>query len=304
MTRFFGVILAGLCGCSTAASPAQPTADSGIKDSARDVVIEDAAPPPSCDEVKACTSNPPANSTCLVSFDATLVDATAQPIANESIYICGKNICTSPIPSNAQGKIHASACLWFVGAAFKYLGRTKYASFATGLPDGQPAIVVPQIVLTPLPAQGVDLPTAGGDVVSNLVTLTVAPSSFSFDPGEPQTADLHQFRAVEVPIASAPPLVDPTLKLEVFWGLGPVNAALSPPGALKVPNSKKWAPNAIVEFFLNGVDLIDVAPPAPYGKWAPIGTGHVSADGKTVSTDTGPGNGLPMISMVGIRLKQ
>jgi hypothetical protein len=93
------------------------------------------------------------------------------------------------------------------------------------------------------------------------------------------------------------------LKLEVLWGLAPVNAAISPAAQLTVPNTKGWMPNVAVEFFLNGVDTFDANPPAPYGKYGPIGTGKVSADGMTVSTDPGAGNGIPMLGIVGIRLK-
>jgi hypothetical protein len=42
----------------------------------------------------------------------------------------------------------------------------------------------------------------------------------------------------------------------------------------------------------------------PYGTWGSIGTGTVSADGTTISTDDGAGNGIPVLGMVGATLHQ
>src|SRR5262249_9385315 len=101
---------------------------------------------------------------------------------------------------------------------------------------------------------------------------------------------------VEVPLANAPPFLDAALKIDQLWGLAPVNARLTPNAKLTVKNTKGWAANAQVEFFLNGMDAFEFPTPAPYGKFGSIGIGHVSNDGMTVSPD----NGLPMIGMIGI----
>jgi hypothetical protein len=146
---------------------------------------------------------------------------------------------------------------------------------------------------------GVDIPTGGGAVTSSAATLTVAASAVTFDPTEPNDVDLHRFRAAQVPIAKAPP--GTPANIEVVWGLGPVNAALKPAAKLTVPNTAMWPANAAVLVYLNGVDAFEMTPPVPYGTWGAIGTAHVSADGMTVSTDTGVGNGLPMLGMVGMR---
>lgn len=84
-----------------------------------------------------------------------------------------------------------------------------------------------------LPATGVDLPMGGGAVTSSNVTLTIAASPVTVDPTEPNDADLHRFRAAQVPTAKAP--LGTLVGVEVVFGLGPVNAALKPAAKLTVP---------------------------------------------------------------------
>lgn len=254
---------------------------------------------PTCAEVKACDGPPPSvGADCVVSFDTTLVDMAGAPVTAEDVFLCGTNICTSALSPDAQGKVHELVCQYFVQGAAKYIGGIRYASFTAAVPAG-PAVTVAPLTLVPLPAMGVDIPLGGGDATSAGVTLTVATGSVTFDPTEPDDADLHRFRAVQVPIGKAPPAIP--ANIEVVWGLGPVNAALKPAAKLTVPNTAAWPANATVLFTLNGVDAFDVSPPVPYASWGAIGVGHVSADGTTVSTDPGQGNGIPMLGMVGIR---
>jgi hypothetical protein len=136
-------------------------------------------------------------------------------------------------------------------------------------------VMTGDVTLTPLPQTGTPF-TSTGDMKSGNITLTFAQATtVKFDPSEPNDPELQKFRAVEVPLANAPPYFDSALKIEVLYGLGPVNAALTPAAKLTVPNTKMWAANAVVEFFLNGMDTFDAVVPAPYGKFGPIGTGKV-----------------------------
>jgi hypothetical protein len=75
---------------------------------------------------------------------------------------------------------------------------------------------------------------------------------------------------------------------------------MCPAAALSVPNSPGWKAGAHVELFLHGIDVAEEW--APYGGWAKVSDGSVSADGKTIATD--PDGGLPALSVVGIRLAQ
>lgn len=284
----------GLVAACSSSTPA--TGDGGSKDATADKAPIDAYVP-ACDQTKACDGDPPMGAQCIVSFDTQLVDVGGAPITSEKLFLCGTNLCTAPIAPDAQGKIHSWVCAYFVQAAAKYLGGVAYASFAAAAPTGS-SVTMPALTLVALPATGADIPMNGGAVTSNMVTLTVAASAVTFDPTEPDDADLHRFRAVTVPLAKAPP--GAPSGVGVVWGLGPVNAALKPAAKLTVPNSAGWPANAAVKVYLNGVDAFDAVPPVPYGGWGAIGTAHVSADGMTISTDSGPGNGLPMIGMVGL----
>jgi hypothetical protein len=303
----FGGIGGLIAACSSTPSTPPAGNDAGLTDTKPTSDVQQADTySPSCAEAKACDpSSQPTNGECLVSVDATLFDLGAKPITTESIYICGTNLCTSPLAADAMGKVHGDVCLWFVKPAFKYLGGPNFASFASAIPMNSPSVSLSSVVLTPLPTAGVDFPANGGDVSSNGATLTApAAAGVKFDLSESSDPNWHKWRAVQVDLKNAPPFFDnTTLKLEVLWGLAPVNALITPSATLKVPNTQKWAANAAVEFFLNGCNNGASMPPAPYGGWGPIGTGHVSQDGTTVSTDPGMGNGIPMIGMVGIRLK-
>src|SRR5262249_26060228 len=123
--------------------------------------------------------------------------------------------------------------------------------------------------------------------VSNGVSLTVSTKP-DFDASEPDDVDLHRFRAVQIPAGKFPP---GTPQVDVVWGLGPVNASLSPPGDLSLPTS--WADTTMVEVWLNGMNNVVMSPPVPYGEWRKIAT--VSIAGGQIETK------LPMIGMVGLK---
>lgn len=254
---------------------------------------------PTCAEAKACEGDPPSmDAQCVVSLDTAMADPSGAPVTGEKLFFCGTNICTSPLAADPQGKIHEYLCGWFIKGAAKYLGGTKYASFASGAMTGQTAVTFPTLTLVALPQAGVDIPTSGA-ITSNMVSLDLASSTtVKFDPSEPNDADLHRFRAVQIPAGKFPPGTPSAV--DVVWGLAPINAALSPSAKLTVPNVASWPANAAVQVYLNGADAYDAAPPAPYGGWGTIGAAHVSADGQTVSTDSGAGNGVPMLGMVGL----
>ncbi len=271
--------------------------DSGPTDAKKETSPQDTYVP-GCDITMKCDDPmPPPMSQCIVKFDTSLVDVNGGPITAEKVFFCGTNICTPPLTTDAQGKVSTFICTNFIRGAAKYLGETRFASF-TSLAPMQTMVTIPPLTLVALPAIGVDIPMGSGTVTSNMVSLTVS-GTVTFDPSELMDADLHRFRAVQVPVAKAPPGMPSNI--QVLWGLAPVNAALKPAAKLTVPNTLSWTANATVLFFLNGVDGFEMAPPVPYGSWTQIGIGHVDGAGTSISTDTGVGNGLPMIGMVGLQ---
>ncbi|HEX7671984.1 MAG TPA: hypothetical protein VF395_20455, partial [Polyangiaceae bacterium] len=87
---------------------------------------------------------------------------------------------------------------------------------------------------------------------------------------------------------------------EIIVGLTPTSTTFCPRAGLSVPNTPGWKAGAAVEFFLHGVEVTEEF--APYGGWAKVSSGTVSADGKTVDTDPDETSGLPILSVVGVRL--
>ncbi len=184
--------------------------------------------------------------------------------------------------------------------AFKYgLGLT-YAKFALLLPSGQSIFDVGTQVTAKFPAMGsgADL-VAGTDVANSGVTVTIpAGAKIKFEP-DYISAEEKQFRAVEIPTAKAPEAVDASLGFELIIATTPVDTHFCPNAKLTVPNTPGWAAGAEVEFWVHGVNTEEDW--APYGGWGKVSSGTVSADGKKV--ETADGEGIPLLSVFGIRLK-
>lgn len=271
-----------------------PGADAGMDGGADAAQGVDAAE--SCTQ---CTGSGPSGSLCVISVDAQLVDTTGVPVAGQDVTVCGLNLCGMPVTTDAQGKVHFGLCQYMTSPALKYLGRTSYVSFAAAVTES--AETFPPITLFPLPAQGMPFPSGQGSVTSGSVSLEVAAGSVKFDPTQPNDSNSLEFRAAAVDPAKAPPGLDASLGIKALWGLAPANATLSPPGALTIPNPDPtdWPAGTQVDFVMNSLDE-NPKPPVPYGTWGPVGTGTVSQDGKTITTDSDAGDGLPLTGIVGV----
>jgi hypothetical protein len=238
------------------------------------------------------------NALCVVSVDAQLVDATGAGAPGEALTVCGTNLCSLPVETDPRGFAHFSLCLNLVEPALKFLGGATHVSFAAAVTHATETF--PPITLVALPAQGSPIPTGGGSATSGPVTLHFAAGSVTFDPTGPTDPSSREFRAASIAPGMAPPGLDPTVGVRAVWGLAPANAMLTPAATMTVPNpDASWTPGTTVDFFANGAEASATAP-LPYGGWGHIGTGTVSADGKTITTDTGAGNGLPMLGIVAV----
>jgi hypothetical protein len=236
----------------------------------------------------------------VTTLDVTLVDPGGKAIAGVPVFACGTNLCTEPTATDATGHAALAPCVTIANPALKVFDDPTWAPFAAGLLGPGPSFVIPKVTVAPLPAQGSLL--ANGSNASAGVTLAV-PGAVKFDL-EHAMASSQAFRAAAVtPAWFAGTALDPGPPgLQVAWALAPLNTTLSPPGKLTVPNTAAWPAGAQVDVFLDGTDTTTATPVAPWGAWGPIGSGHVSADGLSVSTDDGSGNGLPEVGLVGLRL--
>jgi hypothetical protein len=300
-----GLSLAGGIGCSSSSSPAAAGgkdsgashADAGIDGDVGDDGGADAGF--SCDP--GCPASTLADATCVSTVQASLVDGTGAPVAGQALLVCGDNLCSLPGVTNAQGAAEFQLCEQMVYPALKFLAGASYVSFATAV--SQANTTFSPITVFPLPATGDAFPTAGGTVTSGGVSLAVAAGAVTYDPSQADDPNIQEFRAAQVDVTKVPATLPASLSLDVIWGLAPVNATLTPSATLTIPNTPSWPARSKVDFYMNGVEpAAGVA--VPYGTWGPVGTGTVSADGMTISTDTGSGNGLPVLGMVGARLHQ
>lgn len=230
------------------------------------------------------------------SATADIVDLDGNPVAGVLAYVCGLDLCTAPTPSNGAGHVVVDAQgSSYKQPAFKYGDALTYARFA--LPITEAAPVLGDMATVALPSPGVAI--APGDVTSGGVTLTVEAGTYiefalDYDSPEKQT-----FRAANVPITKAPPAVDPALDFEIVYGVAPVDTILCPAVAVTVPNDPAWPAGTAVEFWIHGFDVGEDW--APYGGWAKVSDGEVSADGTTVRTSAG--GGLNFLSTFAVRKK-
>lgn len=284
--------------------------DGAIADAGKDRMQMEAAPVWDCPAKMTCDPDTKTGAQqCVMTVTSKVVDINGAPLAGQIIFICGENICTDPlktdamgIPKKKDGSDVKDICTWFTTPAYKYLGGPSFVSFASATPANEPNPKTGDVTLIALPQTGVAFTSTGNHVSGGLTLTFASPTTIKYDPSEPSDAENQKFRAVDYPLAKAPPFFDQTQKIEVLYGTAPVNARLTPPAKLTTPNPKGWMVGTKVEFLLNGVDTFDInpPPPAPYGRFGVVATGTVTG-ANTIETDQG--QGIPMLGLIGIRQK-
>jgi hypothetical protein len=226
---------------------------------------------------------------------ATLLDPDGAALDGVDVYVCGTDICTPPATSAAGGVVGLMVNSAVAKPAFKYGdGLTQYARFVQPIASGDTALGDTYAIA--LPAEGVAL-VPGQSATSGDVTLTLAANAeIEFDLVVDDPSE-ELFRAATIDQDKAVPVaIDGTLGLVQVYGVGPVETHICPAPGVTVPNDSGLAPGSAVEFYVHGVGVAQDF--APYGGWALVAAGTVSADGATISTN--PGEGLPVLSAFGI----
>lgn len=230
---------------------------------------------------------------------ATVVDVSGAPVKKQLVQVCGLDICINGETNESGGALMAIG-KDMTQPAFKVGDGLTYGKIARPIRESSPkfdAVVVPA-----LPSSGAEL-VPGEDATSNGVVLSLAPETaiamdiITYDEPEKQ-----KFRAAPIPKDKMDPALvtdDAGPKLEVFYAFAPVDTLLCPAAALTVPNDAAWPAGTEVEIFAHGTGVDEYW--APYGGWEKVSEGRVSDDGKTISTN--PGEGLPLLSAIGIRRK-
>jgi hypothetical protein len=278
-----------LLGCST--------------ESIRPSIASDASPvgtvePHHCEGPGYFGASPEVN---VVHISATVVDENGIPVPNMLAQACGVNVCVNGT-TDGSGLVVIDTNSQQKKPAFKYGDGRTHAKFALLLDGGSPVDVdlgQQRTVAFDPPESGAEL-SPGKTASSRGVDLRLASDSNPVkpDPFDFDTPDLRKFRAAEVSAQNAPAAVDASLGFGIVYALTPLGTELCPPAELTIPNSANYPAGSAVEVYLHGIDVGETW--APYGGWAKVSSGTVSADGKTIST--AEEGGLPALSAIGVRL--
>lgn len=231
---------------------------------------------------------------------ANLIRIDGAPAANVLTQLCGIDACYAIDDTDAAG-----AVLLDNGdptdldtPAFKIGDGLLYGKVAYVLPDGVLDHAYPDTRAIEMTDSGAAFPM-GGDVTAVGVTLRIPEGGVAlvdelFFPDPPQQT----FRAVVVPAAMIDEVAGAAQGFGALVGLGPIDTHLCPAAELTIPNTAGWEAGAAVEFLLHGTEVGEEF--APYGGWARVSTGAVSAAGDTITTTAG--EGIPVLGVVGVRL--
>jgi len=221
----------------------------------------------------------------------TLVDVSGAPVAGQPLYICGTDLCSPPAKSGSQGEVMIATNTMMKKRAFKFGDALTYAELS--IPLTMATSDFGTITTGKLPAQGAAL-APGGDAASGGVTVSIpAGASVVVDELVYDTPDKQLFRAVEIPVAKAKPVLDPVMiggmaaNFEILYGVAPAQTTICPAAKITVPNAPGWPAGTAVEFWITTVATAQEY--APYAGWAKASDGEVSADGMTVSTSAAGG---------------
>lgn len=242
----------------------------------------------------------------------TIIDPAGAPAEGVFIQVCGTDFCVNGT-TNANGELVTCSnggpvCTPGVAPgqnmtqpAMKYGDGLTYVKFGYPLAGSTPRFDLGTLKIISIDPPGSGQPiTPGTTAVSNGVELSLAAEAkVTFDELTYVTDEEKQFRAVIFDPTDAPEALDPALNLELLVGTTPIETEFCPAATLTLPNSKGWSPDAEVEFFVHGVSIEEEW--APYAGWAKVSNGKVSSDGTKVATN--PDEGIPHLSVIGVRLK-
>lgn len=248
-----------------------------------------------------CKPDPKDSNATPITIDtiaATLLDENDMPVADQLVFACGVDICPPPKATGADGKVTLSiGNKMLKQPAFKYGDGLLYGKFAALLTEA--STTFPKAYTPKLPAEGMQL-VAGQDATSGGVTITLeADTVIEHDTLTYDSCEAQAFRAAPIPAAKAPAGLDPALGLEILYAVGPVDTFFCPSAKVTVANTAGWAAGTAVEFYVHGLSVGQEH--VPYGEWAKVSDGEVSADGKSISTSAG--GGLPVLSAFGVKKK-
>jgi hypothetical protein len=245
---------------------------------------------------------------------ATIVDETGAPVVGQPTFICGTDICSKAGTTSANGGVTLTTTIATMKSpAFKFGDAITYAEMAVPLKtaDTDFTTVGTHVLATGKLSDKPGAPlTPGMNATSGDVTVSIpAGGSVGFDIAHSTCGDVQMFRAVNIPLTNEGPILDAVTVgdggpagFKLLYGVTPAETWICPGAKVTValPSGLGWAPGVAVEFWIMTTDAGQTY--APYGGWAKMSDGVVSADGKSVATVDGAG--FVYLENFAIRLKQ
>lgn len=239
------------------------------------------------------------------SMTATYIDQDGAPAAAVNTTVCGTNLCSESVDSQANGSIVVPAGgTTFNTPRFNVAHNALgYAKLSTKIPEFPTHDFGTVRVLRYADfSEGVAI-EAGEESSQGGVTLSVpAGASVDFDIIG-FTAEQRGLRGVLFDVTSVDasefPSLEASLNIEVIVGVSPLGTHICPGATLSFDNIAEWDADAEVEILINGAKIFDHY--APYGDWAKVADAKVSGDGNTVTTLEG--TPIESLGTFGARLK-
>ncbi len=302
------VTIAFASACSSTSPGTTSTADAGTDAIVADTLVAEVADATDGGATAPCSEAPsdiPPGGICVLSVSGTVVDENGHPVVGKTISVCG-SICFYAT-TDATGAFDALVGSHIVSGkyAVNVHGRPDHATTMERLPGGlmgDYAVATPYVSVT-LPMTGAALPadgSSGGIVSDGDVTLSVPnATTFQLDPDDIELgAPGRLFRAAPIP-STLPPSWAVGAGITQLYALTPFTALPSNKLDITMANKSGFAAGAAVEFVRVGSNYFGSMEDA--GSLVVVGTGTVSADGKTITSDAG--QGLDEITFLGVRPK-
>jgi hypothetical protein len=301
MRRFLLLLALASTACSASSSHAGPTADAATASDSASTTGDDAG-----DEAAAPCSAPPSmrpeGGTCVLEATGTVEDLSGTTLPDLVMTMCSPAIC--------YGSRANDAGVYTIPVG-DFIDTAEYAVHADGRPDhavdyhrlagGEPQVIDVDMHIPALPPSTVSLPPddagAPTSVTEGDVTLQVAAgTSFNLDVEDYGIPAGRLLRVVLVPLASAPSYAAAN-SVAAIYAMAPSGAAPSQPMGVILRNAAAIPASAGVDFLVLSDNYFDTPPTV--GQLLVEATGHVSADGTTISTD--PGQGITEITWLAVR---
>jgi hypothetical protein len=231
---------------------------------------------------------------------ATIMGTDGTPAAGITFKVCGTDICSDIVNTDAQGDASVSPQIPFIDPRVVYGSGKTHAEFAVFLENTDVVLNYPLIHAITLPtyAQGAAM-APGMDVSNNGVTLSI-PADAVIDHDNllysEESQRVFRTNTLETGLFNFPAIDASGLNIEVVVALAPNNTVICPKATLTVPNAGSWNPGDGVDFYVHG--HLTFKHYAPYGEWTKVAEGTVSADGQTIRTNDG--EGIELLSTYGL----